>query len=138
MPIYRPKSFLALVVIGFAVVATPLLLALVNAEFFMGRLADRSSEAIYRSIDVIQASRSLVDELVAMERRARQYQVLQDPELLRDLVENPRQVAADPRAPPHSSPRYQTDGSPADHSQGRGSVVRKSSLGPFEGYQGEQ
>ncbi|MEZ4598214.1 MAG: ATP-binding protein [Syntrophotaleaceae bacterium] len=85
MQIYRPKSFLALVLIGFAVVATPLLLALVNAEFFMGRLADRSSQAIYRSIDVIQASRSLVEDLVGLERRARQYQVLREPELLGDL-----------------------------------------------------
>jgi two-component system sensor histidine kinase GlrK len=87
MHFYRPKSFLALVLIGFAVVAMPLLLALVNAEFFMSRLAERSSQAIYRSIAVIQASRSLVDELVAMERRARQYHVLRDPEMLRDLVE---------------------------------------------------
>lgn len=87
MRMYRPKSFLALVLIGFAVVALPLLLALVNAEVFMDRLAKRSSQAIYRSISVIQSSRSLVDQVVALERRARQYHVLGDPELLQDLVE---------------------------------------------------
>ncbi len=87
MPFYRPKSFLALVLIGFAVVAMPLLLALVNAEIFMGRLARRSSQAIYRSIAVIQVSRNMVDQLVALERRARQYHVLGDPDLLKDLAE---------------------------------------------------
>ena len=36
---------------------------------------------------VIQSSRSLVDQVVALERRARQYHVLGDPELLQDLME---------------------------------------------------
>jgi two-component system sensor histidine kinase GlrK len=90
MRFYRPKSFLALVLIGFAVVALPLLLALVNAEMFMGRLARRSSQAIYRSIAVIQVSRNMVDQMVALERRARQYQVLADPDLLVDLAEKHR------------------------------------------------
>ena len=91
MRFYRPKSFLALVLIGFAVVALPLLLALVNAELFMARLAERSSQAIYRSVAVIQNSRSLLDDLLFLERRARQYQVLGDPELLEDITEKHRQ-----------------------------------------------
>ncbi len=91
MRFYRPKSFLALVLIGFAVVALPLLLALINAELFMSRLAERSSQAIHRSVAVIQNSRSLLDELLFLERRARQYQVLGEPELLQDITEKHRQ-----------------------------------------------
>lgn len=91
MRFYRPKSFLTLVLIGFAVVSLPLLLALVNAEIFMSRLAQRSSEEIHRSVAMIQGSRSLLDELLFMERRARQYQVLGDPELLQDISVRHRQ-----------------------------------------------
>ena len=91
MRFYRPKSFLVLVLIGFAVVAMPLLLALVNAEIFMDRLARRSSDALYRSVNVIQGSRNLVEELLFLERRFRQYQVLGDPELLEDISEKHRQ-----------------------------------------------
>lgn len=91
MRFYRPKSFMVLVLIGFAVVALPLLLALVNAELFMARLAERSSQAIHRSVAVIQNSRSLLDDLLFLERRARQYQVLGDPELLKDITEKHRQ-----------------------------------------------
>lgn len=91
MRFYRPKSFLVLVLIGFAVVALPLLLALVNAEIFMARLAQRSSEALHRSVTVIQGSRNLVEELLALERRVRQYQVLGDPDLLQDISEKHRQ-----------------------------------------------
>ncbi len=91
MRFYRPKSFLMLVLSGFAVVSLPLLLALVNAELFMARLAQRSSQAIHRSVAMIQGSRSLLDELLFLERRARQYQVLGDPELLQDISEKHRQ-----------------------------------------------
>jgi two-component system sensor histidine kinase GlrK len=91
MRFYRPKSFLALVLIGFALVALPLLLALVNAELFMARLAERSSQAIHRSVAVTQNSRSLLDDLLFLERRARQYQVLGEPELLKDITEKHRQ-----------------------------------------------
>lgn len=91
MRFYRPKSFLMLVLIGFAVVSLPLLLALVNAELFMARLAQRSSQAIHRSVAMIQGSRNLLDELLFLERRARQYQVLGDPDLLQDISEKHRQ-----------------------------------------------
>ncbi|MEZ4483533.1 MAG: histidine kinase dimerization/phospho-acceptor domain-containing protein [Syntrophotaleaceae bacterium] len=91
MRFFRPKSFLVLVLIGFAVVTLPLLLALVNAEIFMARLAQRSSEALHRSVTVIQGSRNLVEELLALERRVRQYQVLGDPELLQDISDKHRQ-----------------------------------------------
>lgn len=87
MHFLRPKSFISLVLIGFAMVALPFNLAMINAEFFMDRLARRGSQAVYRSVTVIQESRNLVEQLVALERRARQYQVLEAGELLAGIEE---------------------------------------------------
>lgn len=87
MHILRPKSFLSLVLIGFAMVALPFNLAMINAEFFLDRLARRGSQAVYRSVTVIQESRNLVEQLLALERRVRQYQVLKAGELLAGIEE---------------------------------------------------
>lgn len=93
MHLFRPKSFLALVLIGFAMVALPFNLAMINAEFFLDRLARRGSQAVYRSVNVIQESRNLVEQLLALERRARQYQVLQAGELLAGIEEKHKDFA---------------------------------------------
>lgn len=87
MHFLRPKSFLSLVLIGFAMVALPFNLAMINAEFFLDRLARRGSRAVYRSVTVIQESRNLVEQLTTLERRVRQYQVLQAGELLAGIEE---------------------------------------------------
>ncbi|ABA87756.1 sensor histidine kinase, HAMP domain-containing [Syntrophotalea carbinolica DSM 2380] len=87
MHFLRPKSFLSLVLIGFAMVALPFNLAMINAEFFLDRLAQRGSQAVYRSVSVIQESRNLVEQLLVLERRVRQYQVLQAGELLAGIEE---------------------------------------------------
>ena len=87
MHFLRPKSFLSLVLIGFAMVALPFNLAMINAEFFMDRLARRGSQAVYRSVTVIQESRNLVEQLLALERRVRQYQVLEAGEMLAGIEE---------------------------------------------------
>lgn len=94
MPFLRPKSFLVLVLIAFALVALPLNLALINAEFFMDRLARRGSRAVYHSVAVIQESRNLVEQLLTLERRIRQYQVLKDTELLTGVREKHGEFAA--------------------------------------------
>lgn len=91
MHILRPKSFLSLVLIGFAMVALPFNLAMINAEFFLDRLARRGSQAVYRSVAVIQESRNLVEQLLALERRVRQYQVLKAGELLAGIEEKHRE-----------------------------------------------
>jgi two-component system, NtrC family, sensor histidine kinase GlrK len=94
MRLFRPKSFLVLVLIGFAVVALPLILALINAELFMERLARRGTAAIYRSVTIVQETRGLAEQLLALERRARQYQVLRDPALLHEVAEKHREFGA--------------------------------------------
>ncbi|APG24446.1 HAMP domain-containing sensor histidine kinase [Syntrophotalea acetylenica] len=89
----RPKSFLSLVLIGFAMVALPFNLAMINAEFFLDRLARRGSQAVYRSVSVVQESRNLVEQLLALERRVRQYQVLRAAELLAGIEEKHKEFA---------------------------------------------
>jgi two-component system sensor histidine kinase GlrK len=79
MRAYRPKSFLHLVLLGFALVALPLIGAMLHATLAVDRLAERSQRAIYRAMLVMQQSRALVEHTTAMERYFRQFQVLDDP-----------------------------------------------------------
>jgi two-component system sensor histidine kinase GlrK len=78
MASYRPKSFLQLVLIGLSLVTLPLIVVIVNATVSVGRLAYQSQQAVHYAVQVTQSSRMLVEHLIAMERNARQYQVLGD------------------------------------------------------------
>jgi two-component system, NtrC family, sensor histidine kinase GlrK len=77
----RPKSFITLILGGFCIVAVPLSVGLIIAAVQMEYLARQSAAAVYKSVQVTQGSRILVQQLIAMERAARQFQVLNDPVL---------------------------------------------------------
>jgi len=81
-PLAQPRSFYELVIAGFSLVALPLLVALVSGAYFVGRLYDQSQEAVYRAVLATQESRSLFEQVTAMERSVRQYAVLGDAEVL--------------------------------------------------------
>lgn len=85
---YRPRSILHLILIGFGLVAVPLMVALVNAALSVDRLANQSQRAVYQAVQVTQNSQALVEAVTAMERNARQYLVLGDPALYEVYVEN--------------------------------------------------
>ncbi len=85
MGFFRPKSFLSLVLVGFALVLLPLVLALFNAERSMGQLARQSAQAVYRSVGTTQGSRILVEDITALERRARLYEVLGEEHLWEEM-----------------------------------------------------
>src|SRR5919204_296426 len=76
MPFYRPKSFLKLVLIGFALGMLPLLVAIIDATIRVDRLADQSQRTISRAVWVLQGSRTLAEQATAMERYVKQFQVL--------------------------------------------------------------
>ena len=82
MAVYRPKSFLQLVLLGFSLVTLPLILSIVSATLYVDRLADTSQQAVHNAVEVTQSGRALLDHLLAMERHARQYRVLGDESLL--------------------------------------------------------
>ena len=79
---YRPNSILRLILMGFGLVAVPLMVALVNAALAVDRMASRSQEAVQQAVQATQNSQALVEAITAMERSARQYQALGDPALL--------------------------------------------------------
>ena len=75
MRISYPRSFLSLLLIGFSIVAAPLLFALFSNALAFERLARLSEQAVHSAVKVTQASRSLLGVITSLERSARQYAV---------------------------------------------------------------
>src|SRR5687768_13354620 len=82
MRLTYPRSFLSLLLIGFTIVAAPLLFALFSNALAFERLAGLSEQAVHSAVKVTQASRSLVATLTSLERSARQYAVAGDASFL--------------------------------------------------------
>ena len=78
---YRPTSILQLTLVGFCVVALPLIFALASALLSVDHLARQSRQTAFDATHALHAGRTLVEELEEMERHARQFQVLKDPVL---------------------------------------------------------
>ena len=70
-----PKSFLSLLLIGFSIVAAPLVFALFTNVMAFEKLAAISEQAVHSAVRVTQASRSLLPAITSLERSARQYAV---------------------------------------------------------------
>ena len=92
MRLFWPKSFLFLVLIGFTVIALPLIVVLVSAEISMTRLALQGTKAVSNSVAVTQESGNLVEKILTLERLARQYQVLKDPQMLENIAEKHQEL----------------------------------------------
>jgi len=100
---YYPRSFLKLLLIGFTLVALPLIFALINNAVSVDQLANRSQRAVYQAVQATQSSRRVSELLNAMERTARQIVILGDQFLLdayeiarKDLAQTARQFASLP------------------------------------------
>jgi len=85
---YRPKSILRLILTGFSLVALPLIIALVFATISVDRLVSQSQHTLLQSVLATLGSQVLVEAITAMERNARQYQVLGDKVLFNVYEEN--------------------------------------------------
>src|SRR5688572_14742596 len=79
MRLSYPRSFLSLLLIGFTIVAAPLIFALFSNAIAFERLANISERGVHSAVKVTQASRSLVSTLMSLERSARQYAVAGEP-----------------------------------------------------------
>lgn len=77
-----PRTFLGLLLLGYGAVALPLVAALVYVTGHIERLTHQSQNTVHRAIQATQHSRLMLEQLTALERIVRQYQVLQDPALL--------------------------------------------------------
>jgi two-component system sensor histidine kinase GlrK len=81
---YYPRSFLSLLLLAFALVAAPLIVAFYNAAVYVEELADQSQTAVSQAAQASRGSRLLVEQTTALERVVRQYLILDDAELLND------------------------------------------------------
>ena len=84
MRLRYPTSFLSLLLIGFAIVALPLIAGLVSNAFSIERLSEQSQKAVYNATLATQSARQLGAMSLVLERTARFYAVSGD----RDLIES--------------------------------------------------
>jgi len=88
---FRPKSIRRLILTGFSLVALPLIVAMVYTTISVDRLVSQSQYTLLQSVLATQGSQVLVEAITAMERSARQYQVLGDKVLFDVYEENHRE-----------------------------------------------
>jgi len=81
---YYPQSFFKLLLIAFAAVALPLVVAFINAAVYVERLADQSQTVVVQAAQAARGSRLLNEEVTQLERTVRQYLILGDAGLLDD------------------------------------------------------
>ena len=82
MRFLRPRSLTGLMLIGFGLVAVPLLLAVINAAAKVRSLSEESAALVRSSVQTTHYTQQLFQQIASMDRSARLYQVLNDPELL--------------------------------------------------------
>lgn len=87
MQMWRPKSLSGLILVGFSVVAVPLLLSVVRAATQMNRLASESEQLVVQGVKATRDSQSLNEQLTIMARRARLFQVTGREDLLQSYEE---------------------------------------------------
>lgn len=80
--LFRSKSILHLILVGFAVVALPLIVALLYAAASVDKLVAQSQQVISHAVKATEDGGILVAQMTAMERNLRQYQILNDEMLL--------------------------------------------------------
>src|SRR5262245_16246008 len=82
MRFLRPRSLTGLMLIGFALVSVPLLIAVITATAKVRRLADESTRLVHTSVDTTHNTQVLFQQIATMERSVRLYQVLKDGSML--------------------------------------------------------
>ncbi|WP_139150874.1 sensor histidine kinase [Halofilum ochraceum] len=78
----RLYSMVMLVVAGFALVALPLLVAVVGGSVYLDRLTRRSEQLVRDGVMLSRQGQTLETQLLQMERNARQYRILGRDELV--------------------------------------------------------
>jgi two-component system sensor histidine kinase GlrK len=78
MKIRRPRSLNGLILVGFGIVTLPLLVAVIWALVNLDRLAAQSEELVNSGRTAAENNRRLTEQVGALDRHARQYQVLRN------------------------------------------------------------
>ena len=87
--------------LGLALIAGPLLVAVVDAAIQIRSLAKTSQDLVHEGVQSARLSQSLFADITSLERTARLYQVLGDPTLL----DSYRNTDQQPRGHAHRSSR---------------------------------
>ncbi|HXI75633.1 MAG TPA: hypothetical protein VNH21_00760, partial [Steroidobacteraceae bacterium] len=82
MRLPRPKSLSGLMLVGFTIVAAPLLFAIVNAALQMNHLSARSEELVLHGVRGTRNNQRMFEEIGALERTARLYQIIGSADLI--------------------------------------------------------
>src|SRR5476649_2252381 len=93
----RPKSLSGLMLIGFTIVAAPLLFAIVNAAVQMNRLSIRSQQLVIHGMQGTRNNQRMFEEIGALERQARLYQIIGSADLLDVYARHHARLAATTR-----------------------------------------
>ncbi len=89
------QSVLTLLLAGFALAAFPLLAGLIVSGQQIERVTRESERLLERSISTTQSARQIGDRIIAFERAARQYRILQDADAGTSLRERHRALVED-------------------------------------------
>jgi len=88
MKFYRPRSLNGLILVGFGLVGLPLLIAVIWALVNLDRLAEQSEKLVFTGVAAADNNRLLVEHVGSLERVARQFQVLGNPDSLQLLYQD--------------------------------------------------
>ena len=90
MKFSRPRSLNGLILVGFGLVALPLLVAVIWALLNLDRVAEQSETLVDTGAQTAESNRRLNEQVVTLERVARQYLVLDNPEVLQIMRQDLR------------------------------------------------
>ncbi len=92
MKFRRPRSLNGLILLGFGLVALPLLVAVVWALLNLDRLAAQSEALVTTGVAAAENNRLVVENLNALERTARQFELLRSEESLSLMQQDYRMI----------------------------------------------
>ena len=93
MRLPRPKSLTGLMLLGLALIAGPLLVAVVDAAIQIRSLAKASEELVDEGVKSARWSQSLFADINSLRRTVSLYQVLADPKLLKTFRDTDQRLA---------------------------------------------
>ena len=88
----RPRSLNGLILVGFGLVALPLLVAVVWTLFSLDRLAAQSERLVTTGVTAAENNRRVTEQIGTLERVARQHDILRNDESLALLREDLRRL----------------------------------------------
>ena len=84
----RPRSLNGLILVGFGLVALPLLIAVIWALVNLDRVAEQSEQLVFTGVAAAENNRRMNEQLSSLERVARQYQILKNPDSLQLMTQD--------------------------------------------------